>query len=80
MQESASPQCSADTHRETLRRRMLTYGFVASIIGLPIGILLGMPVVWGLSIAGIVVRGIQLWLLRRRDQQASSNQQVNRSP
>ena len=42
------------------------YGFVVSIIGLPVGILLRLPVVWGLAIVGIVIGGIKI-LLRRSD-------------
>ena len=49
---------------DTLRERMLAYGLVVSAIGLPAGIVLGLPVVWGLSIAGLVVGGIKM--LRRR--------------
>lgn len=40
------------------------YGFVVSIIGLPIGIVLGLPVVWGLAILGIIIGGIKVVLRR----------------
>jgi hypothetical protein len=47
--------------REGRRRRALAYALVVSIIGLPVGIALDLPYVWGLSIAGIVVAGLGLW-------------------
>ena len=43
---------------------MLKYGVVVSIIGLPIGVALGLPVVWGLAILGIVIGGIKIVLSR----------------
>ena len=47
--------------REARRRRVaLTYSLVVSIIGLPTGIALNLPYVWGMSIAGILVAGLML--------------------
>jgi hypothetical protein len=43
---------------------MLLYGFIVSIIGLPVGIFLGLPVVWSLAILGIVMGGIKIVLRR----------------
>lgn len=51
---------SSEAELELLRKRVLTYGFVVSIIGLPVGILMGLPYVWGLSIVGIIVGGTKL--------------------
>lgn len=42
------------------RRRALTYGFVVSVIGLPVGLAMHLPYVWGLSIAGIIIAGTKL--------------------
>lgn len=64
MNQTESQFCSLEAHRSTHRNRMLMYGFVVSIIGLPVGILLRLPVVWGLAIVGIVIGGIKI-LLRR---------------
>ena len=55
---------STEAYEAARRNRMLMYGFVVSIIGLPIGILLGLPAVWGLAILGIVIGGIQIVLRR----------------
>ena len=51
--------------RDEKSRRMITYGFVASLIGLPIGVALKLPLVWGLSLAGIVLGGIKLLAIYR---------------
>ena len=45
---------------EAFRKRVLTYSFVVSIIGLPVGIAMNLPYVWGLSIVGIIVGGTRL--------------------
>jgi hypothetical protein len=55
----------SEDYRKILRKRMLTYGFVVSIIGLPIGIVMGQPVVWGLASMGIVIGGIKMLRERR---------------
>jgi hypothetical protein len=47
-------------YRAIVRRRMLVYALVVSLIGLPVGLLLELPYVWGLSCVGIVVAGIRL--------------------
>lgn len=38
-----------------LRKKLLIYGLTTSVIGLPAGLLLHLPLVWGLSIAGIII-------------------------
>ena len=55
---------SSEAYEAARRNRMLIYGFVVSIIGLPIGILLRLPVVWGLAVLGIVVGGVKIVLRR----------------
>jgi hypothetical protein len=64
MNQSESNIGSSDPHRAALRDRALMYGFVGSIIGLPVGVVLGLPVVWGLAILGIVIGGIKIVLRR----------------
>lgn len=49
-----------EEYRAIVRQRMLRYGFTVSLIGLPIGILMNQPVVWGLALAGILVGGAKL--------------------
>lgn len=50
---------------ERRRRALLWYGFIVSVIGLPVGLALNLPVVWGLSIAGILIGGFKLRVLGR---------------
>ena len=71
MAKSINPGISSESYHDTLHRKMLIYGFTVSIICLPIGLLLQMPVVWGLAIAGIVLGGIKLWMRRSQGESAS---------
>jgi len=49
---------------ELRRRRALLFGFCTSLIGLPIGVGMGSPVVWGLAAIGIAIGGTKLFLRR----------------
>jgi hypothetical protein len=80
MADRANSPSSSDAYHDILHRKMLIYGFTLSIIGLPVGLLLSMPVVWGLAVAGVVVGGVKLWVRRNQNQQVSPNQQVHRTP
>jgi hypothetical protein len=51
---------SSDPDRASPRGKALVYGFVVSLLGLPIGIILQLPAVWVLATIGIVVGGIKL--------------------
>jgi hypothetical protein len=52
-------------YRRILRKKMLTYGFTMSLIGLPVGLIMKLPYVWGLADLGIIVGGLKLQLLNR---------------
>lgn len=67
MEERAESSSGSDAYHEILHRNMLIYGFTVSVIGLPVGLILGMPIVWGLAIAGILIGGFKLWSLRNRN-------------
>jgi len=43
----------------------MTGSLVICLIGLPIGVRLRLPVVWGLAIAGIIIAGLKLASLRK---------------
>lgn len=45
------------------RQRVLTGALWLCLIGLPVGLLLRLPYVWGLAVAGIVLAGIKLYTL-----------------
>jgi hypothetical protein len=62
MYESVNSSSKSEVYRTALHNRLLMYGFVMSIVGLPIGIFLNLPVVWGLAVLGIVVGSIKFAL------------------
>ena len=55
----------AEPQFEAHRKRVLTGSFILCLIGLPIGILLKLPYVWGLAIAGIIIAGAKLMTLSK---------------
>ncbi|HEX5397834.1 MAG TPA: serine/threonine-protein kinase, partial [Verrucomicrobiae bacterium] len=64
--QKQSPEANSRlTQLERRRRAMLWYGFIVSALGLPVGIAMQLPFVWGLSIAGILIAGYKLGLWER---------------
>lgn len=61
--DDRTPQDEYDRLR--LSRNLLSYGLATSIVGLPVGLWLGLPLVWGLSLLGIAVGSAKLWLRSR---------------
>ena len=68
----ACPRCGfvfqahqAEPQYERFRKRTITGSFIICLFGLPIGLMLGIPYVWGLSIVGIIVCGRSLMVLRQ---------------
>ena len=55
----------AEPQFEAYRKRRLTGGLILCLFGLPIGLLLNIPYVWGLAIAGIVIAGAKLITLSK---------------
>ena len=66
MPEDANDKKETGTEPEfrAFRKRLLTAGLIICIAGLPIGVALKMPYVWGLSIVGIV--GVSIKLARAK--------------
>ena len=60
MNQSANRVESSDRDRASPRDKALIYGFVVSLLGLPIGIILKLPAVWVLATLGIVIGGLKL--------------------
>jgi hypothetical protein len=64
------PHPNAEPQFQAFRQRVLTGGSLICVIGLPAGLVLHLPIVWILSIVGIVVAPIKLsrmddsWLAR----------------
>ncbi|HNU50196.1 MAG TPA: zinc ribbon domain-containing protein [Verrucomicrobiota bacterium] len=55
---------TAEPQFEAFRKRVLTGGLILCLIGLPVGILLRLPYVWGLAILGIIVATAKLAAMR----------------
>lgn len=58
--EKPEPSQVAEPQFEAFRVRLLTFSLVICIIGLPVGLILEAPIVWGLSILGLIVDPIKL--------------------
>ena len=52
--QTSSPKKMSDSEL-ALPKKLLIYGLTTSVIGLPVGLMLSLPYVWGLSIAGIII-------------------------
>ena len=62
---ASNKRARSDEYRQRLRRNMTSYGLAASLVGLPVGLWLNLPYVWGLSLLGIAVGGAKVWLWAR---------------
>jgi hypothetical protein len=58
--EHAKPAQAPEPQFDALRVRLLTFSLVSCIIGLPTGLMLKLPYVWGLSILGLIVAPMKL--------------------
>ena len=58
--EKLEPSKIAEPQFEAFKVRLLTFSLVICIIGLPVGLILKAPFVWGLSILGLIVDPIKL--------------------
>jgi hypothetical protein len=68
--QKPEPPITSEPQFDALRVRLLTFSLVSCIIGLPTGLMLKLPYVWGLSILGLIVAPMKLsqiegsWLAR----------------
>lgn len=51
---------------QAFRKRILVGGLVMSIVGIVFGLILNLPLVWGLGILGIIVVPIKFHLINKR--------------
>lgn len=58
--------------QDAWRKGLLWYGFVVSAIGLLVGLALQLPLVWGLSLAGLAISAFRLSLLKEQSAPAES--------
>jgi hypothetical protein len=56
---------SAEPKFDAYHQRVLIGSLILCIIGLPIGFALNLPSVWGLALAGILIAGVKLFLIKR---------------
>lgn len=69
-----SQRCPVTRELYAFRKRVLLTGFVICLIGLPVGLVLNLPFVWGLSILGLIAVPIKLYLVNKK---LHSSNQVN---
>ena len=51
---------------DTFKKRVLTGSLIICLLGLPIGLILKLPYVWLLSIAGIIVTSFKLHKIKKQ--------------
>ena len=71
-----SQQCQVTRELYAFRKRVLLTGLVICLIGLPSGLVLNLPLVWSLSILGIILVPIKLYLVNKK---LHCSNQVNHS-
>ena len=57
---------ATESEFRAFRQRVLTGGLWLCLIGLPVGLYLRLPYVWGLALAGIAIAGIKLYTLHKQ--------------
>ncbi len=63
---ASSGSCPLTKELYALRKRVLLTAFVICLLGLPTGLVLNLPLVWGLSILGLVAVPIKWHLINKR--------------
>jgi len=58
--------CPLTKELYAFRKRVLLTGFIICLIGLPIGLVLDLPLVWGLSILGLIIIPIKWYLINKK--------------
>ena len=58
--DKTEPSTPPEPQFEAFKVRLLTFSLALCIIGLPVGLILESPIVWGLSILGLIVDPIKL--------------------
>jgi hypothetical protein len=63
---NSSEELPAEPQFQAFRKRILVGGFVICILGVIFGLVLNLPLVWGLGILGIIVVPIKFHLINKR--------------
>jgi len=56
----------AEPQFQAFRKRIMVGGLIMSIVGIVFGLILNLPLVWGLGILGIIVVPIKFHLINKR--------------
>ena len=62
----SSKELPAEPQFQAFRKRILVGGLVICILGIVFGLILKLPLVWGLGILGIIVVPIKFHLINKR--------------
>jgi len=65
--ESRGVRSSSEPEFRAWRKRVLRRSRILCAVGTPVGFALGLPIVWGLGIAGIVLSTAKLHDMKRRE-------------
>ena len=63
---NSSVESPAEPQFQAFRKRIMVGGLVMSILGIVFGLILNLPLVWGLGILGIIVVPIKFHLVNKR--------------
>jgi hypothetical protein len=62
---NSNVESPAEPQFQAFRKRILVGGLVICIIGVVFGLILNLPIVWGLGILGIIVVPIKFYLINK---------------
>ena len=63
---NANVESPAEPQFQAFRKRILVGGFIICILGVILGLILNLPLVWGLGILGIIVAPIKFHLINKK--------------
>ncbi len=63
---NSSVESPAEPQFQAFRKRIMVGGLIMSIVGIVFGLILNLPLVWGLGILGIIVVPIKFHLINKR--------------
>ena len=63
---NSSVESPAEPQFQAFHKRIMVGGLIMSIVGIVFGLILNLPLVWGLGILGIIVVPIKFHLINKR--------------
>jgi hypothetical protein len=64
--DKSRKELPAEPQFQAFRKRIMVGGFVICTLGIVFGLILNLPLVWGLGILGIIVVPIKYYLISKR--------------